>query len=342
MVARVNACHYDAGIMHRIHRIVAACVGYCALAPALAQNAADTSAYPVKPIRFVVGFTPGGALPDLTARLIGPHLFEAWKQQVVVENRPGAGGAIAADIVAKANPDGYTLLAASSGHASLPATYAALPYDTLKDFTAITLTSRGAFLMVVSPSSPAKSVKELIALARAKPGQINFASAGTGSGTHFAAELFKDLANIDIVHVAYKGPAEAITDTIAGRVQFFMPPLASASNLVNDGRLLALAVGTRKRVSGFENIPTLAESGLPAYEWDAWSGLLAPARTPRAIVEKLHREVTRILNLPDVQQRLLAAGVEAAPTTPAQLDKLISEQMAIAARLARSAGIKAN
>jgi tripartite-type tricarboxylate transporter receptor subunit TctC len=329
--------------MTRLRLVAAAfALGSGPFAPALAQAPADTAAYPAKPVRFVVGFTPGGALPDLTARLLGPQLFEVWKQQVVVENRPGAGGAIAANIVAKADPDGYTLLSASSGHASLPATYAALPYDTLKDFTAITLTSRGAFLMVVAPSSPAKSVRELIALARARPGQINFASAGTGRGTHFAGELFKELAGIDIVHVAYKGPAEAITDTIAGRVQFFMPPLASASNLVKEGRLLALAVGTRKRVTGFENIPTLAESGLPAYEWDAWSGLLAPAKTPRAIIERINRDVTRILNLPEVQQRLIATGVEAAPTTPAQLDKLIAEQMAIASRLARAAGIKAN
>lgn len=320
----------------------AICIALSLPASSLAQKAGDAAGFPVKPIRMVVGFTAGGALPDITARLIGPKLLEAWNQQVVVENRPGAGGVIATDIVAKANPDGYTLLSASSGNATIPAIYSSLPFDTLKDFAGITLTSKGAFVLVVPATSAAKSVKELIALARARPGQLNFASAGTGSGTHFAAERFKELANINIVHVAYKGPAEAITDTIAGRVQFFMPPLGSAATLIKGGKLLAVAVSTRKRVAGYADIPTLAESGLPDYEWDAWSALLAPAKTPRAIIDKLNREITRILNLPDVQQRLTAIGVEAAPTTPAQFDKLLADQVALTTRLARTAGIKAN
>jgi tripartite-type tricarboxylate transporter receptor subunit TctC len=308
----------------------------------MAQPTGTAQDFPAKPIRMVVGFTPGGTLPDTTARLIGPRIYEVWNQQVIVENRPGAGGVIAADIVAKANPDGYTLLSASSGHASIPAIHASLPYDTLKDFAGVTLTSRGAFLLVVAANSEIKSVKELIAQAKAHPGKLNFGSAGTGSGTHFAVELFREIAKIEMVHVAYKGPAEAVTDTIAGRVQFFMPPLGSAAGLVKDGKLLALAVGTSKRVPGYMDIPTLAESGVTGYEWDAWSGILAPAKTPRAVIEKLNREITRILSLAEVQQRLLASGVEAAPTTPAQFDKLIADQVALTSRLARTAGIKIN
>ncbi len=321
---------------------LATCGALISPATSNAQKTGDATDYPNKPVRMVVGFTAGGALPDITARLIGPRLFEVWHQQVIVENRPGAGGIIAGDIVAKANPDGYTLLSASSGHAAIPAIYSSIPYDTLKDFAGVTLTSRGAFILIVAPTSEAKSVKELIALAKSKPGQLNFASSGTGSGTHFAAELFRDLAKLDMTHVAYKGPAEAITDTIAGRVEFFMPPLASAAGLIKDGRLRGLAVGTGKRVPGFMEIPTLAESGVIGYEWDAWSGILAPAKTPRAIIEKLNLSITRILNLPDIQQRLLASGVEAAPSTPAQFDKLIAEQMVLTSRLARSAGIKIN
>ena len=316
------------------------CILLSAPVVSYAQRVDDAAGFPVKPIRMVVGFTPGG-LPDITARLIGPKLLEAWKHQVVVDNRPGAGGIIATDIVAKANPDGYTLLSASSSHAATPAVHRKLPFDTLRDFAGITLTSSGAYALVAAPSVGAKSVKELIALAKARPGQLNFASAGIGSGTHFASELFKDLANIDVTHVAYKGIPEALTESIAGRVQFFMPPLASAATLIKDGRLLALAVSTRKRVFGFADIPTIAEAGLPGYEWDAWSGLLAPAKTPRSIIDKLNREVSHILNLPEVQQRMAAIGAEAVPTTPAQFDKLIADQIALTTRLARKAGIKA-
>lgn len=307
---------------------------------ALAQRTNDTASFPVKPIRIVVPFSPGG-VADITPRVIGPKLVEAWRHQVVVDNRPGAGGTIGTEIVAKANPDGYTLLSASANHSATPAVRAQLPFDTLKDFAGITLTSSGAYVLVVAPSFSAKSIKELIALARAKPGQLNFSSAGTGSGTHFAAELFKVLANIDAVHVPYKGIPEALTDTMAGRVQFFMPSLSSVTAFIKDERLLALAVSSQKRVSGFSNIPTIAESGVPGYEWNAWTALLAPAKTPRSIVNQLHREVSRILNLPDVQQRMAAIGAEVTPISPAQLDKMIAAEVALTTQLARKAGIKA-
>jgi len=317
----------------------AICLACSVPAALLAQDGDGAAGFPARPIRMIVPFQTGG-LPDISARLIGPKLLEAWKQQVVVDNRAGAGGIIGTDIVAKAIPDGYTLLLTSVAHVARPAVQAKLPFDSRKDFAGITLTLSGGFVLVAPPSFGAKSVTELIALARAKPGQFNFASAGIGSGTHFAAELFKSLANIEVVHVAYKGIPDAFTDTVAGRVQFFMPPLASAMPLVKDGKLLALAVTTRKRVAGHEDIPTLAEFGLTGFDWDAWAGLLAPAKTPRAIVNKLNREISRILSLPEVQQRMIALGVEAAPTTPAQFDKLIADQIVLATRLARAAGIK--
>lgn len=310
-------------------------LGACVALPArAADGAAD---FPRRPIRIVVPFQTGG-LPDLAARLIGPKLVEVWKQPVVVENRPGAGGIIGTDIVAKATPDGYTLLMPTSGHAALPAVTAKLPFDPLKDFAPITITANGAYALVVPPSLGVKSVKELIALAKAKPGQLNFGSAGTGSGTHFAAELFRDLAKIDAVHVPYKGIPDALTDTLSGRIQFFMPPLASAAQLAKDGRLVVLAVS--QRVPGYENIPSLADAGLPGYQWSGWSGLLAPAKTPRAVINKIHGEVARILNLPDVKERMNALGADTTPSSPAEFGKLIADQIQLTTSLARRAGIQ--
>src|SRR5450759_1444784 len=251
--------------------------------------------FPGKPVRIVVGFTPGG-VPDITARFIAQKLTENWKQQVGVDNRPGAGGTIAAHIVANANPDGYTLLSVSNAHAVAPAIYARLPYDTLKDFAGITLTASGPALLLVSPALGVKSARERSALAKAKPGQFNFSSAGVGSGTHFAAELFKSMAGIDVVHVPFKGIPEAITETMSGRVQFFLSPLASAINLVKEGKVPAIGVTSMQRVSQLPDVPTVAESGLPGYHWDFWYGLLVPAKTPRTVIARLNREITGILN----------------------------------------------
>jgi tripartite-type tricarboxylate transporter receptor subunit TctC len=310
-------------------------------APAFAKRANDMQGFPVKPIRIVVPFSPGG-VADITARVIGPKLVEAWRQPVVVDNRPGAGGVVGSEIVAKANPDGYTLLSASANHSATPAIRASLPFDTVRDFAGIALTSSGAYVLVVAPSFGAKSVNELIVLAKAQPGQLNFSSAGTGSGTHFAAELFKVRANIDAVHVPYKGIPEALTDTVAGRVQFFMPPLSSVTAIIKDGRVLALGVSTHARVTAFPDIPTIAESGVPGYQWNAWTALLAPAKTPRSIIKQLHREVSRVLNLPEVRLRMAAIGAEVTPISPEQLDRMIAAEIALTTQLARKAGIKAD
>ena len=293
--------------------------------------------FPRRPIRVIVPFQTGG-LPDVAARLIGPKLTDVWKQPIVVENRPGAGGIIATEIVAKASPDGYTLLSPTSGHAAMPAVTAKLPFDPLKDFAPITITANGAYALVVPPTLGVKSTKELIALAKAKPGQLNYGSAGTGSGTHFAAELFRDLAKIEAVHVAYKGIPDALTDTMTGRIQFFMPPLLSVAALGKEGRLVILAVS--QRVTGYEHIPTLADGGIQGYQWSGWSGLLAPAKTPRAVILRIHAEVSRIMLLPEIKERMVALGADATPTSPEAFGKLIADQIALTTSLARRAGIK--
>jgi len=317
----------------------AACLALGNPETSYAQGAGAAATFPSRPIRIVIGFTPGGQ-PDLYSRLIAPKLIESLQQQVIVDNRPGAGGVIGTQIVADATPDGHTLLAVSSSHAISPVVRAQLPYDTRKDFAGVTLLATAAYLLVVPPSLGVKSAQELIALAKAKPGQLNFSSAGNGSGTHFAGEMFKQYANIDVVHVPYKGIPESLADAMSGRVQFSMGPLGSSVVFVREGRLRALAITSKKRVSIYADIPTMVESGLPGFEWDSWSGLLAPAKTPRAIVNKLNREVTRILDMPDIQQRLRALGAEPAPTTPEQFDRFIAEQIRVATMLAQKAGIQ--
>ena len=313
-----------------------ACVG----APAWsAQKQDDAARFPNRPVRIVIPFAPGG-MPDITARLISVKLTEALGQQVIVDNRTGAGGSIGSRIVSESTPDGHTLLATSASHVLAPSVRASLPYDTVKDFAGITRTTTACYLLVAAPALGVTTVKDFIALAKAKPGQLNFASAGTGSGTHFAGEMLKHRAAIDVVHVPYKGIPDALNDTIAGRVQFFMAPLITAAPLAKDGKVRALGVSAEKRVAAHPDIPTLAEAGLPGFRFDSWSGMLAPARTPRAIIDKLNREVARALALADITQRLTALGAEPAPMSPAAFDKLIVEEIAVAAKLARQAGIK--
>ena len=215
-----------------------------------------------------------------------------------------------------------------------------LNYDPLKDFAGISQMYSASYLLVAAPALGVKNAKDLIAMAKAKPGALNFGSAGTGSGTHFAAEVFKDAAKIDVVHVPYKGIPEAMNDTMTNRVQFFMAPLPSSAPLVRDGRLIALGVTAPKRVSMYPNVPTLAESGLPGFVFDSWGGLLAPAKTPRAIIDRLNREVTAALNSPDIQSRMRALGAEPAPTTPQAFDQKIAKELREIAAIAKRAGIK--
>jgi tripartite-type tricarboxylate transporter receptor subunit TctC len=310
-----------------------------AATPAGAGESDSAAAFPSRPIRIVIGFTPGGQ-PDIVARIIAAKLSEGVGQQVVVDNRPGAGGTIGTRIVAEATPDGHTLLAASPSHVIQPSIYAKLPYDTRRDFSGITTTATASYMLVVPVSLPVKSMQDLLALARAKPGTLNFSSAGTGSGTHFAGELLKVSAQINIVHVPFKGIPEAVNDVVAGRVQFIMTPPSTLGTLVKDGRLRALAVTGKDRIRSYPDVPTIAESGVPGFQWETWSGIYAPSKTPRAIIEKLSREITGVLRMPDVQQRLLAMEAEPAPSTPAELDALVAREIVKIAELARKAGIK--
>ena len=305
-----------------------------------AQSADPPADYPNRPIRIIVGFTPGGG-PDITARYVAQKLGEAWKQQVLVENRPGAGGTMAANFVATGSADGYTLLSVSSAHAVAPAIYAQLPYDTQKDLAGITLSAVSKYLLVVPPSLGANDVQELLAMAKARPGQLNFSSAGVGSGTHFAAELFKSMAAVDVVHVPFKGIPEALTETMTGRVQFFMAPIANAVNLVKEGRLLALGVSSRQRDALVPDVPTVAEAGVPGYDSILWFGLLTARKTPRPVIAKLNREIVRILGDEEAKTRWAPIGLDPRPTTPAEFDKLIADDIATFTRLARAGNIKA-
>jgi tripartite-type tricarboxylate transporter receptor subunit TctC len=307
-------------------------------APSLAQKADTAAGFPNRPIRVIVPFTPGGQ-PDIFARLVGQKVTESIGQQVIVDNRPGAGGMLGSKIVADAAADGHTLLSISAAHTILP-TMRKLPFDTKRDFAGVSMAYNAAYLLVVPPTLSAKSVKDLIALAKAKPGQLNLASAGLGSGTHFAGEVFKQAAGIDVVHVPYKGIPEATNDIMAGRVQLFMAPLASSTPLVRDGRLRALGVSSPKRVSVLPDVPTIAEAALPGFRWDSWGAIFAPAKTPRPVVARLNREITAALRHPEVEKTMRSLGAEPAPTTPAELDKFIAADLAKVQQVAKLAGIK--
>jgi len=305
--------------------------------PALSQPAGD---YPSRPIHILVGFTPGGG-PDITARWIAQKLGDAWKQQVVVDNRPGAGGTIAAGTVARAAPDGYTLLSVSSAHAVAAAIYPKLPYDTVKDLSGITETASSCYVLVAAPSLGIHSVRELVAAAKAKPGQLNFSSAGVGSGTHFAGEQFKAMAGIDVVHVPFKGIPESLTETMTGRVQFFMAPIANGLNLVREGKLASLAVSSAKRDLLLPDLPTISESGVPGYESILWFGLLTSSGVPRPIVNKLNAEITAILRSAETYGRFGPIGMTPRPMSPEAFDQLIRDDVAVFSKIAREANIRA-
>jgi tripartite-type tricarboxylate transporter receptor subunit TctC len=314
---------------------VACCI---AGAPSIAQKAGKTADFPSRPIRVIVPFTPGGQ-PDIFARLVAQKVSESVGQQMIVDNRVGAGGLVGSKIVVEAAPDGYTLLSTSSSFTILP-TVRKVPFDVRRDFAGISMLYAAAYLLVVPTTSTAKTVKDLVALAKAKPGQLNLASAGLGSGTHFAGEFLKHTAGIEVTHVPYKGIPEATNDLIGGRVQLFMAPLASAAPMVRDGRMRALGITSLKRAAVFPDIPTIDESGLKGFRWDSWGGMYAPAKTPRAVIERLNREVTAALRQPDVAKTMRSLGAEPAPTTPAELDKFVADDLIKVQKIAKLAGLK--
>jgi tripartite-type tricarboxylate transporter receptor subunit TctC len=293
--------------------------------------------YPARPVRILVGFTPGGG-PDLTARHLAQKLTEAWGQQVIVENRPGAGGTLAAAQVARAAPDGYTLLSVSSAHAVGAAIYPKLGYDTLKDLAGITQTGSSKYVLV---SAQFKTLAELLAAAKARPGQLNFSSAGVGSGTHFAAEIFKSRAGIDVVHVPFKGIPEALSETLAGRIHFFMAPIANSVAHVREGRVVGLGVSSLTRDALLPDVPTVDEAGVRGYQSELWFGLLTAAAVPKPVLARLNRELTRILADADTRGRWLPLGIEPRPTTPEEFDRLVRDEVAVFSAIARAANIRA-
>jgi tripartite-type tricarboxylate transporter receptor subunit TctC len=314
---------------------------FLVLALMLVCAGASAQSYPSRPIRLVVPYPPGGPL-DIMARAIGQKLTEAWSQPVVVDNRAGAGGNIGADLVAKSPADGYTLLmGAVATHAINPTLYGKIPYDPVKDFAPVALVAQVPNILVVNPSVPAKSVRELIELARARPGYLNFGSGSTGSTGHLAGELFKTMAGVEMVHIPYKGGAPAMADLLAGQVQLMFDNLANALPNVRAGRLRALAVTTLARSPAMPDLPTIAESGLPGFDLTTWFGLMVPAGTPPEIVVKLNAEIVRALNAKDMRERLEKMGAEPpANNTPEHFAAFIRAEAAKYAKVVKDSGAK--
>jgi tripartite-type tricarboxylate transporter receptor subunit TctC len=274
------------------------------------------------------------------AHTLGQKMTEAWGQMVLVDNRPSAGGIVASSTVAAAPPDGYTLLIVSAGHAATAAMFAKLPYDTLKDFAGVSRIVNVPSILVVSPALGVKSVKDLIALARSKPRQLNFSSPGVGSANHLAGELFTTLAGIQAVHVPYRGVPEAVMADVSGEVQFSFSPVVNILALSHSGKLLPLAASGGKRSAVLPEVPTVAEAGVAGYLFDPWYGMLAPAKTPRALIAKLSREIARIVELPDVKERLHALGADPASSTPEEFDAYVRSEVAKFKKIVRDAGIR--
>jgi tripartite-type tricarboxylate transporter receptor subunit TctC len=306
-----------------------------ALLPALAS----AQAYPNKPIRVIVPF-PAGSTTDIIARAITDKMSTSLGQPIVVDNRAGASGTIGQAAVASAAADGYTIMIHSSSHTVSPSTFAKLPFDTLGDFVGITPISSLSNVLVISPSKGYKNLGELLAAARAKPGSLNFASAGQGSATHLNAEKFKMAAKIDATNIPFKGSAEAVTEVIAGRVDYYFSPIAPVIGQIKGGQLQALAVGSPSRASALPDVPTTTEAGVPGSEFNFWIGMMAPAKTPRDIVNRLHDEVLKALAAPDVKERFVKVGADAWTLKPEAFDAYIKNEITSNAVLVKAAGLQ--
>jgi tripartite-type tricarboxylate transporter receptor subunit TctC len=308
----------------------------CYVLPAFAAT------YPVRPIRFIVPFAPGGG-GDIVGRIVGQRLSERLGKPLIVDNRGGAGGTLGTDLAAKDAPDGYTLLLGNVGPLALsPSLYPGLSYAPARDLAPVTMVASFPNLLVSNASLPVKSVQELVAYAKARPGKLNFASAGSGTSTHLAAELFKSEAGIDVVHVPYKGGAAALTDVISGQVAYYFGSLPSSLPLARSGKLRALAVTSLKRSPAAPDIPTVAESGYRGFETSAWYGLLVPAGTPRDIIAKLNAGTMFVLGLPDVKERLAQEGSEPMGNSPAEFGAYIKSEIAKWASVVKTAHVKAD
>ena len=318
--------------------VLGAALGLAAAGASAQPGPAELQAYPNKPIRWIFPFPPGGG-GDSMSRVIAQKLTESWGQQIVIDFRPGAAGNLGTEIAARAAPDGYTVVLVSPNFATYPSLYRKPAYDPVKDFAPVTLVSTAAFVLVVHPSVPATSVKELVALAKAKPGELNYASSGVGAGAHLSAELFKSVLGVNVVHVPYKGHTPALVDLIGGQTDMMFSNAPSALPHIKAGKLRALAVTTSKRWALLPQLPTMAESGLPGFEVSQWSGLLAPAGTSQAIIDKLNGEVVRVLKLPDVHQSLVKLGFEPVGNTPQEFAAYIRAEIAKWAKVIRAGGI---
>lgn len=307
------------------------------LAAAAAQaGAAD---YPTKPVRFIVAFPPGSST-DIVGRLYTNKWTEMWGQTVLADNRGGAGGTIAAGVAARANPDGYTLLMHSSGQTVNPSLYSNLPYDTLKDFVDIGPLAQQPNVLVTSPSSPYKTVQDAINGAKAKPGSLNFASAGIGSGTHLNLEKFKLMAKVSMNHIPYKGSGEALVDVAGGRVDFYFAPISAALGNIQGGKIRGIAVSTIKRNSALPSVPTIAESGVPGFDFSLWFGIWAPTGVPQPIISKIAASIKEAANDPVVSGKLKGLGNDPMDMNPAQFAKFVREEIKSAATILKAAGVK--
>jgi len=319
----------------RIFSALICSVGLVCAAGAPAQG------WPEKPVRVVVGFTPGGP-SDILARALGQKLAELWSRQVVIENRPGAGGNIAAELVAKSAPDGYTwLLGNNSILATNQSLYGKLGYDPVKDFAPVALVAIQPNILVVNPGVPVSSVKELIALAKAKPGALNYASSGSGAAAHLAGELFKAMTGVQMVHIPYKGAQPALTDLIAGQAQLMFATSASVIPYIKAGRLRALAVTTAQRSATVPELPTLSEAGVPGFEAITWHGVVVPAATPGLLVERLNADIVKVLHMRDLRERLESLGAELAIGTPQDFAEYIAREIPKWAKVVKDSGARA-
>ncbi len=306
---------------------------------ALLLPAGAAGAYPDKPVRFIVPFAPGGG-NDIIARMLGQKLGENWGQQVVIDNRPGAGGNIAAETTARAAPDGHTIFQFNVANAIAVSVYRKLAYDPVRDFAAITQLASSPFIVVVHPAVRAGNVREFIALAKSQPGKFNYASSGNGGSTHLITEMFKTMAGIEMTHIPYNGAGPGIIDLLGGQVQMMFAVPATATPHLRSGKLRALGVSSLRRSPLAPELPTVAESGVPGFEGATWYGVVAPAQTPAPIVAQLHRDIVRVLRLPEVRDRLAAQGVEVVGSTPAEFGQFIRSEIPKWAKAARLSGAR--
>jgi len=322
------------------YQITCIVVGLFAMLPTAALSADAAEAWPTKRITYVVPFAPGGNT-DTLARIISEKLTGTLGQPVIVDNKPGAGGNIGSDFVAKAKPDGYTILGGTiSSHAINSSIYPKMPYDATKDFEPITLIASSPLVLAVPANSPYKTAKDLLAAAKAKPGDLTFASAGTGTSPHLAGELLKSVTHVDVTHVPYKGSGPAVTDLIAGHVQFMFDTALIVGPHIKAGKLRPLAVTSSKRVKTLPDVPTLVEAGVPGYEIGSWQAIFAPAGTPKPIVQKLNTSIVGVLKMPDVQERLAGLGMDTVAGTPDELGRFQKDEVVKWSKIVKEANIK--